>query len=199
MNVIFALLILLFAIAVVETDDFFLVPIFLILLQSAFITELYFEGSGLETLLPLILVSLIIIPAMLYLVTAKTKRAEEEAILHGLTSVATLSILVIITYVILGTIGFFHLFTLEMANIQWLLIIIGVYGVLVKTDLRKAVACLTILTGTLHLFTSGFDLMMDIALLTFSTLLLLMLLYFAYRSYITNGSMSTKDLTTLRQ
>jgi hypothetical protein len=198
-NVIFALLIILFAIAVVETDDFALVPLFLMILQAVFVAELYFEGSGLESLLPLILVTIVIVPAILYLVTAKTKRAEDQAILHGLPSVALLSILVVLTYVVLGIIGFYHLFTLEMANLQWLLIIIGVYGVLVKTDLRKIVACLTILTASLHFFTAGFDLLMDIALLTFSTLLLVMLLYFAYRSYITKGSMSTKDLTELRQ
>jgi hypothetical protein len=196
---IFALLIILFAIAVVEADDFALVPIFLILLQAVFTAELFLEGSGLESLLPLILVSIVIIPASLFLVTRKTKRAEERATLHGLQSAALLSILVVITYVVLGIIGFYHLLTIDMANIQWLLIIIGVYGVLVKTDLRKIVACLTILTASLHFFTAGFDIIMDIALLTFSTLLLLMLLYFAYRSYLTNGSMSTKDLTTLRQ
>ena len=199
MNVILALLIILFAIAVVETDDFALVPIFLIILQAIFVAELYLEGSGLESLLPLILVTIVIIPALLLLVTYKTKRAEERAILHGLPSVAILSILAIFTYVVLGIIGFYHLFTLEMANIQWLLIIMGVYGLLVKTDLRKITACLTILTSSLHFFTSGFDLIMEIALLTFSTLLLIMLLYFAYRSHIIKGSMSTKDLTELRQ
>lgn len=199
MNLIFALLMILFAVAVVETDDFALVPLFLMLLEAVFVTELFFEGSGLVSLLPLILVSIIIIPVMLFIVTVKTKRAEERAIIHGLQSVALLSIMVFVTYVVLGVIGFFQLFTLTMEGVQWLLIIIGVYGLLVKTDLRKIVACLTILTGSLHLFTSGFDIIMDIALLTFSTLLLLMLLYFAYRSYVTKGSMSTKDLTELRQ
>ncbi len=199
MNVIFALLIILFAVAVVETDDFALVPLFLILLEALFIAELYLEGAWIISLLPLILMALILIPASLYFVTSRTKRAEERAILHGLQSVAFLSILVVVTYVVLGVIGFYQFLVLDMVNIQWLLIIIAVYGLLVKTDIRKIVACLTILTGSLHLFTSGFDILMDIALLTFSSLLLLMLLYFAYRSYVIKGSMSTKDLTELKQ
>lgn len=189
-NLLIELLILLFAIAVIEIGDFKLVPILLGILGITLISQFILEGAGFE-IFPLAIFSIIFVPTILLFNTLKTKRTEERPIILGLPSLGLLIVLVAVTYGVSA-------FVFSMEGIQWQLILIGAYGLLIKTDLRKSVASLSILINSLHLFGVSFDIFMEIALTSLSAVLLLLLILFAMKIYSVKGSMSTRDLKELR-
>jgi len=189
-NLLIGLLLLLFAIAVVEIGDFKLVPFLLGFLGIVLIGQFILEGAGFE-IVPLAIFSVLFVPAILFYFTLKTKRTEERPIILGLPSLGLLIVLVAATYGVSA-------FVFSMGGIQWQLILIGAYGLLIKTDLRKSVASLSILINSLHLFGVSFDIFIEIALTSLSAVLLLMLLLFAKKIYSIKGSLSTRDLKELR-
>ncbi|MFX1562599.1 MAG: hypothetical protein ACFFDP_04755 [Promethearchaeota archaeon] len=190
MNLVIGLLILLFAIAVIEIGDFKLVPFLLGILGITLISQFILEGAGFE-IVPLAIFSILFVPAILLFFTLKTKRTEERPIILGLPSLGLLIVLVAVTYGISA-------FVFSMEGIQWQLVLIGAYGLLIKTDLRKSVASLSIIINSLHLFGVSFDVFMEIALTSLSAVLLLILILFAMKIYSVKGSMSTRDLKELR-
>lgn len=189
MNDIIGWLILLCAIAIIEFHDFRLVPALLGLQGVFFIFQYAYEGINIE-LLPLTIFSILFVPATLYYLTVKTKISEEQPLLPNIQSIGLLIILMAIVY------GITYLLNIE--SIQLLLILIGVYGLLMKTDLRKSAASISILLNTAHLFMENFNVIVDFALITLSAILILLLLFFAKQTYIIKGSLSTKDLKELR-
>ena len=190
MNDLIGWLILLCAIVIIEFRDFRLVPALLGVQGILFIFQLTHEGVGVE-LLPLAIFSVLFVPATIYYITDKTKRSEEQPLIPYLQSIGLLIVLVAITY------GVSYLL-LDMDGLQIPLILVGVYGLLVKTDLRKSAISLSILINVSHLFMESFDVIVDFALMTFSAFLILLLLYFAKQTYSIKGSLSTRDLKELR-
>lgn len=83
-------------------------------------------------------------------------------------------------------------------SIQWPFLLVGVYGLLIKNDLRKSMASLTICIYSLHVFTGVFDVLIEVMITMFSAILFLVLLYIAHRIFVLKGSLSTGDLKELR-
>lgn len=190
MILLLGLLILLCAIAVIEIDDFAFVSPLLGLQGVLFTIHFILEGPGAE-LIPLSVFSILFVPLSLYYVTAKTRRIEERPLIPGLPSTGLLAVLVAIAYVV-------SLPLFGADSILLPLILIGAYGLLAKTDLRKTVASLSLLISSIHLFTASLDVLVETALMVLSAILLLVLLYFALRIFSVKGSMNTRDLKELR-
>ncbi|MFX0200876.1 MAG: hypothetical protein ACFFCW_32555 [Candidatus Hodarchaeota archaeon] len=189
MNDLIGWLILLCAIVIIEFYDFRLVPALLGFQGVLFLFQFAHEGIGIEVL-PLAIFSILFVPITLYYITVKTKIIEEKPLIPNLQSIGLLIVLIAIAYGVL--------YLLNIEDIQLLLILVGVYGLLIKTDLRKSAASLSILINAAHLFMESFNVIVDFALMTLSAILILLLLYFANQIYLIKGSLSTRDLKDLR-
>ncbi len=189
MNDLIGWLILLCAIVIIEFHDFRVVPALLGFQGVLFLFQFAHEGIGIE-LLPLAIFSILFVPITLYYITVKTKIIEEKPLIPNLQSIGLLIVLIAIAYGVL--------YLLNIEGIQLLLIVVGVYGLLMKTDLRKSAASLSILINAAHLFMESFNVIVDFALMTLSAILILLLLYFANHIYLIKGSLSTRDLKDLR-
>ena len=190
MNLILGILILAFAVVSIEAWDFRLVPILLAILGGLLTVE-SFLGGGILYAYPLALFSLLFIPIAEGVTTTRTKFAEEPGLISRWFSIVILVVLVISSYAI-------SFFLQGVADIQWSLILVGVYGLLSKTDLRKVVASLAILTYAVHLLVPAFDIVIEEIILLFSGGLIVVLLFFAIRFFELNKSLSTRDLRKLR-
>ena len=190
MNLILGLLILIFTIIVVELNDFKIVPILLGLHGALFAVDFILQGALIETI-PFVLFSVILIPVVLFYFTTKTKTTEEQPLIRGWFSFGIQVVLVVLIY--WGS--FLIIFE---GSLLLPLIFTGVYGLILKTDLRKTVASITILLNSTHQFIASFNLFIDILLLALSAILLVSLLYFAWQIFKIKGSMSTRDLKELR-
>jgi hypothetical protein len=190
MNPVLGLVILIIAFLVIEIDDFRLVSFLLGLLGTIITITSILDGKLIE-IVPLAIFSIIFIPGILYYFSMKTKRTEEPPLIPGLPSSGLLVILVIIAFTI-------SVYFLGITGIQWPLIVIGSYGLLSKTDLRKSVSSLSILTYSIHLLIPAIDVVIDGVIILFSATLFVVLLYFAHRIFLLKGSLSTKDLKELQ-
>lgn len=190
MNPYIGLIILIIAIAIIEIGDFHFVTVLLGVLGALFTIESILEGA-IWSVIPLAVFSIAFVPVALFLTTVYTKRTEEPPLLHGIPSIGLLLVCVIITYAV-------SFYVLGVAGIEWLLILIGVFGLVTKTDLRKSVASLSILIYSSHLLIPAFDFIIEGMLMLFSGILILVLLVLAQRLFVLKGSMSTKDLMELR-
>jgi hypothetical protein len=189
-NPILGVLILAFAMAIIEAWDFRWISIFLGILGGLLIVESILVGVVLNVI-PLAFFALIFIPITVYFVSTRTKFAEEPALIRRWLSIILLIVLVISSYAI-------SFFLLGSPDIQWSLILVGVYGLLSKTDLRKIVASVAILTYAVHLLVPAFDVVIEGTVLAFSGGLIIVLLLFAIRFFELNESLSTRDLRKLR-
>ncbi len=190
MNPILGLMILITAFAIIELDDFRIISVLLGLLGSFITIGSILDGVIIENV-PLALFSIIFIPGILYYFTLKTKRTEEPPLIPRLPSSGLLVILVIVAFTI-------SVYLLGINGIQWPLIVIGAYGLLIKTDLRKSVGSLSILTYSVHLLVPAIDIIIAGVIILVSATLFSVLLFFAYRIYLLKGSLSTKDLKDLQ-
>ncbi len=190
MNPIIGLLILILAVVIIEIDDFRFVTILLGVLGGAITLGAILEGAFVEVL-PLAIYSILFLPMALFITTVRTKRTEEPPIIQGVPSIGLLLILVIIAYVI-------SFYLLGVTGIEWPLVVIGIFGLIMKTDLRKSVASLSTLVYSVHLFVPGVDFIIEGMLMLTTGILILALLVLSHRFFILKGSMSTRDLMDLR-
>ena len=190
MNPIIGLLILILAVVIIEIDDFRLVTVLLGFLGGVVTIGAVLEGAFVEVL-PLAIYSILYLPMALFITTIRTKRTEEPPLIQGVPSIGLLLMLVIIAYVI-------SVYLLGGAGIEWSLIVVGAFGLLVKTDLRKSAASLSILIYAVHLFVPGVDFIIEGMLMLTTGILILALLVLSHRFFIIKGSMSTRDLMDLR-
>lgn len=189
-NPIFGVIILILAVVIIEAWDFRIASVLLGILGVLLTLESILEGTILQVI-PLAIFSIIFIPVALYFLTTRTQNTEELPFISRWLSIALLIILVIVSYVI-------SFFILGSTGIEWPLIIVGIYGLLSKTDLRKTVASLAILTYSIHLLMPAFDVMIDGMLMLFFGILVLVLLILARRLFFLKESMSTRELRDLR-
>ena len=189
-NPIIGLLILILAVVIIEVDDFRFVTVLLGFLGGVVTIGAVLEGAFVEVL-PLAIYSILYLPMALFITTIRTKRTEEPPLIQGVPSIGLLLMLVIIAYVI-------SVYLLGGAGIEWSLIVIGTFGLLVKTDLRKSAASLSILIYAVHLFVPGVDFIIEGMLMLTTGILILALLVLSHRFFIIKGSMSTRDLMDLR-
>jgi hypothetical protein len=189
-NPIVGLLLLILAVIIIEVDDFRFGTILLGFLGGVITIGAVLEGAFVEVL-PLAIYSIVFLPLALAIITTRTKRTEEPPLIHGVPSIGLLLMLVIITYVI--SFSF-----LGGTGIEWPLVVIGLFGLIVKTDLRKSVASLSILVYSVHLFVPGVDFIIEGMLMLTTGILVLALLVLGHRYFSMKGSMSTRDLTDLR-
>ncbi|GEM_PF-3354140 len=190
LNLIIGLIILIIAVAIIEIRDFRIVTVLLGILGAFFIIGAFLEGTFME-IIPLAIYAIVLVPIAIFITTVHTKQSEEPPLMHPVFSIGLLFVFGIITYVISFNV-------LGVGGIEWVLIMIGVFGLLTKTDLRKSVASLSILICSIHLLIPGFDIMIEAMLMFFSSILILVLLVFAQRVFVLKGTMSTKDLKDLR-
>ncbi len=189
-NPIIGLIILIIAVAIIEIGDFRIVTVLLGVLGALLTLGALIEGIFLEVI-PLAIYSILFVPVAIFITSVNTKQTEEPPLIHGVPSIGVLLVLLIITYVV-------SFYILGVAGIEWALILVGVFGLVTKTDLRKIVTSLSILIYASHLLIPGFDYVIEGILMLFSGILILVLLVFAQRFFVLKGSMSTKDLRDLR-
>jgi hypothetical protein len=189
-NPIIGLLILILAVVIIEIDDFRFVTVLLGVLGGVVTIGAVLEGAFVEVL-PLAIYSIVFLPIALFITTIRTKRTEEPPLIQGVPSIGLLLMIVIIAYVI-------SVYLLGVAGIEWALVVIGVFGLLVKTDLRKSAASLSILIYAAHLIVPGVDFIIEGMLMLTTGILILALFVLSYRFFIIKGSMSTRDLMDLR-
>jgi len=190
-NPILGVFIIAIAMVAIEAWDLRGVALLLGILGGLLTVESIFIGAVLNAI-PLTLFAVFFIPVSVYFVTTRSKFVEEPALISRGLSIILLIVLVVASYAI-------SLFLLGVADIQWSLILVGVYGLLSKTDLRKIVASVAILTYAVHLLIPAFDVIIEGVLLVFSGGLILVLLFFAVRIFTLNESVSTRDLRKLKQ
>ena len=190
MNPIIGLLILILAVVIIEVDDFRFVTVLLGVLGGVVTIGAVLEGAFIEVL-PLAIYSIVFLPMALFITTTRTKRTEEPPLIQGVPSIGLLLMLIIIAYVT-------SVYLLGVAGIEWTLVVIGVFGLIVKTDLRKSVASLSILIYAAHLFVPGVDFLIEGMLMLTTGILILALLVLSHRFFLIKGSMSTRDLKDLR-
>ncbi|MFW9985296.1 MAG: hypothetical protein ACFFDJ_01890 [Candidatus Odinarchaeota archaeon] len=189
-NPILSVIILILAVVIIEAWDFRIVSVLLGILGVLLTLESILEGMIIQ-IIPLAIFSIIFIPVVLYFLTARTKNAEELPFISRWLSIALLIILVTISYAI-------SFFILGSTGIEWSLISVGIFGLLSKTDLRKTVTSLAILTYSIHLLIPAFDVLIDGMLMLFSGILVLVLLILGQRIFLLKESMSTRDLRDLK-
>lgn len=175
---------------IIELSNFRIVSILLGILGILISSHYFIEGLLVEVI-PLAIFSMIFVPFALYYFTSKTKRTEESPLLGGFLSLGVLVVLVIISYAI-------SFFILGVISIQWSFLMVGVYGLLIKNDLRKIMVSLAICIYSLHLFTGAFDVLIEVVISMFSAILFLVLLYIAHWIFVLKSSLSTRDLKELR-
>ncbi|TRO54277.1 hypothetical protein E2P64_09330 [Candidatus Bathyarchaeota archaeon] len=190
MNTIIGLVILIIAVAIIEIDDFRFITVLLGILGGLFTVGALLDGVYIE-ILPLAVYSIVLLPLALFIITVYTKPTEEPPLLQGILSSVVLVVLIIISYVV-------SLFVLGVAGIEWSLILIGIFGLVVKTDIRKTVASLSLLVYSVHLLTPGFDIVIEGVLMLTAGILVLVLLILGYRYFVLRGSMSTRELMELK-
>ncbi len=189
-NPILSVIILILAVVIIEAWDFRIVSVLLGILGALLTLESILEGMIIQ-IIPLAIFSIIFIPVVLYFLTARTKNTEELPFISRWLSIALLIILVTISYAI-------SFFILGSTGIEWSLISVGIFGLLSKTDLRKTVTSLAILTYSIHLLIPAFDVLIDGMLMLFSGILVLVLLILGQRIFLLKESMSTRDLRDLK-
>lgn len=185
-----SVIILILAIMTIEAWDFRIVSVLLGILGVLLTLESILEGMIIQ-IIPLAIFSIIFIPVALYFLTVRTKNTEELPFISRWLSIALLIILVIISYAI-------SFFILGITGIGWSLISVGIFGLLSKTDLRKTVTSLAILTYSIHLLIPAFDVLIDGMLMLFSGILVMVLLILSKRLFLMKESMSTRDLRDLK-
>ncbi|MFX0168678.1 MAG: hypothetical protein ACFE89_04880 [Candidatus Hodarchaeota archaeon] len=190
MNPVIGVIIIILVMAIIEIWDFRAVPVLLAILGTILTTESLLEGIVLD-IVPFTIFFIGFMPVSLYFTTIRTKIIEEPSLLTRVPSMVLLITLVIIAFVI-------SFFILGVTSIQWPVILIGLYGLLSKTDLRKTTVSVSILTYSVHLLVPAFDIVIEGLLLVFSGGLILVLLLFAQRIFSLKGSLSTKDLRELQ-
>ncbi|MFX1243775.1 MAG: hypothetical protein ACFE8F_02370 [Promethearchaeota archaeon] len=190
MNPVIGVIIIILVMAIIEIWDFRAVPVLLAILGTILTTESLLEGIVLD-IVPFTIFFIGFMPVSLYFTTIRTKIIEEPSLLTRVPSMVLLITLVIIAFVI-------SFFILGVTSIQWPVILIGLYGLLSKTDLRKTTVSVSILTYSVHLLVPAFDILIEGLLLVFSGGLILVLLLFAQRIFSLKGSLSTKDLRELQ-
>ena len=187
MTVYLDILLLLLIIAIIELSDLTLVSLILSVQGLLFLYE--FGMLKVETL-PLFVFSVVISPFLIYYLTKRTKKDEEEPLISGFLSVSLLLILVVAGYVLSNI--------FNLSNLSLPLAFAGVYGLIAKTDLRKTAASLSILACVAHLFTTSLGFEIDLVLIFLFSILLLILLYMADKLFAAKRSLSTRDLKELR-
>jgi hypothetical protein len=190
MNPIIGLLVLILALAIIEIDDFRFITVLLGVLGGLLTLGAILDGAFIEVI-PLTVYSIALLPMALFITTVYTKQTEEPPLLQGLPSIGVLVVLLIISYVI-------SVYILGVVGIVWPLNLIGIFGLVIKTDLRKSVASLSILIYSVHLLTPGFDIVIEGMLMLFAGILMLVLLVLAHRFFVMKGTMSTRELIELR-
>ncbi|MFX1318870.1 MAG: hypothetical protein ACFE9O_06960 [Promethearchaeota archaeon] len=190
MNLIIGLLILIIAAAIIEINEFRLVSVLLGILGGLLTVGAFLDGAFIE-ILPLAVYSIVLLPMALFITTVYTKYTEEPPLLQVIPSIGVLVILIIISYVT-------SVYVLAASGIARPLILIGIFGLVVKTDLRKTAVSLSILVYSAHLLTPGFDIVIEAVLMLITGILVLVLLILGYRFFMLKGSMSTRELMELR-
>ncbi|MFX1404885.1 MAG: hypothetical protein ACFE9D_10530 [Promethearchaeota archaeon] len=190
MNLIIGLLILIIAAAIIEINEFRLVSVLLGILGGLLTFGAFLDGAFIE-ILPLAVYSIVLLPMALFITTVYTKYTEEPPLLQVIPSIGILVILIIISYVT-------SVYVLAASGIARPLILIGIFGLVVKTDLRKTAVSLSILVYSAHLLTPGFDIVIEAVLMLITGILVLVLLILGYRFFMLKGSMSTRELMELR-
>jgi hypothetical protein len=190
LNPIIGLFILIIAVAIIEIDDFRFITVLLGVLGGLFTVGAFLDGAFIE-ILPLAVYSIVLLPMALFIITTYTKHTEEPPLLQGVPSSGVLVVLLIVSYVV-------SVYIIGVAGIEWPLILIGIFGLVVKTDLRKTVVSLSILVYSVHLLTPGFDIVIEGILMLTAGILVLVILILAYRYFLLKGSMSTRELMELR-
>lgn len=189
-NLIIGLLILIIAAAIIEINEFRLVSVLLGILGGLLTFGAFLDGAFIE-ILPLAVYSIVLLPMALFITTVYTKYTEEPPLLQVIPSIGILVILIIISYVT-------SVYVLAASGIARPLILIGIFGLVVKTDLRKTAVSLSILVYSAHLLTPGFDIVIEAVLMLITGILVLVLLILGYRFFMLKGSMSTRELMELR-
>lgn len=189
-NLIIGLLILIIAAAIIEINEFRLVSVLLGILGGLLTVGAFLDGAFIE-ILPLAVYSIVLLPMALFITTVYTKYTEEPPLLQVIPSIGVLVILIIISYVT-------SVYVLAASGIARPLILIGIFGLVVKTDLRKTAVSLSILVYSAHLLTPGFDIVIEAVLMLITGILVLVLLILGYRFFMLKGSMSTRELMELR-
>ena len=190
MNTIIGLVILIIAVAIIEINDFRFITVLLGILGGLFTVGALLDGVYIE-ILPLAVYSIVLLPLALFIITVYTKPTEEPPLLQGISSSVVLVVLIIISYVV-------SVYVLGVSGIEWSLILIGIFGLVVKTDIRKTAVSLSLLVYSVHLLTPGFDIIIEGVLMLTAGILVLVLLILGYRYFVLRKSMSTRELMELR-
>jgi len=189
-NTIIGLVILIIAVAIIEINDFRFITVLLGILGGLFTVGALLDGVYIE-ILPLAVYSIVLLPLALFIITVYTKPTEEPPLLQGISSSVVLVVLIIISYVV-------SVYVLGVSGIEWSLILIGIFGLVVKTDIRKTAVSLSLLVYSVHLLTPGFDIIIEGVLMLTAGILVLVLLILGYRYFVLRKSMSTRELMELR-
>lgn len=184
------IIIIILAMIIIEVRRLLLLPLLIVAQGFLFTCSIILEGFS-EHVFPIILFSIIFSPLIVNYIVRRIHLSESNPLLPSITSIALLILLVFLCI--------FTQFSLfGIIDLNFIVIIIGVYGIIVKTDLRKVTACLSMIFMASHVFLEYLPLELSIILTFSSILFLFFFVFFALKFYLASGKISTRDLKELR-
>ncbi|MEM1549970.1 MAG: hypothetical protein QXO74_04170 [Candidatus Methanomethylicia archaeon] len=189
-EIIINIIMVILATIMIEVRKLLLLPILLAAQGLLFTCSILLEGFS-EHVFPIIFFSIFFSPFMVNYIIRRIHLSESNPLLPHIISIALLLLLVFlcisIQFLIFG-----------IVDLNLIIIIIGVYGIIVKTDLRKIIACLSMIFMISHVFLEYLPLELSIILTFLSIFFLSFFIFFTLKFYLVSGKISTRDLKELR-
>lgn len=184
------IIVLLSALVILEIKDIRLIPILLFIQGVSFTLLIVLGGLGIH-IFPFIFLSILLSPAIVYYVIGRVDLSESKPLISFKPSIL-LSLLLVISS------AYIQLLISRSLDFNVIIVVIGVYGVIVKTDLRRIASCLSMILTSLHMFIEHFPLELNIIFTFSSSTFLILFAYFTLKFYLISGKISTRELRGLR-